>query len=483
MSGADELRADPCVRSFRDPSGRVFAADNRIFRAVTDPVIAAAVPEILSLAPIRSGVERGAVVSSRVVEAAEMPPAGSLPSFEVPVPLFLEHERVPFASYPYEWPPEMLWQAGAESLFLARELLAHGHGLKDATPYNVLFRGPRAVFVDVLSVERRHPHDPIWTAAAQFSRTFLIPLLLSRRRSLPFRPLLLVHRDGMEPELAYALLGPLGRLLPPALGLVCLPALLGRAARRREARLYRPRRMASAEQAQFVLARTLAALRRKLERVRPPRRESDWSDYLVRDCSYAPAQLARKEAFVREALAEHHPEWVLDVGCNTGHFSALAAASGASVVAIDSDEVAVGQAWRRAVAGDLAMLTLVVDLARPSPAVGWRNAECSSFLDRAAGRFDGVLMLAVVHHLLVGERIPLREIAAMAAFLCRKVLVIEYVGKDDVMFRRIARGRESLFQDLDRTAFENALLPYFSVARVEHLPDSDRSLYTWTRRE
>jgi hypothetical protein len=92
-------------------------------------------------------------------------------------------------------------------------------------------------------------------------------------------------------------------------------------------------------------------------------------------------------------------------------------------------------------------------------------------------------MLAVLHHLLVGERIPLREIATVAASLCRKVLVIEYVGKDDVMFRRIARGREALFQDLDRAAFEDAFLPYFSIARVEHLPDGDRSLYIWTRRE
>jgi SAM-dependent methyltransferase len=482
MLRPDDFRAIPLGRSFRDPAGCVFAAENRVFRAVTDPMTAAAVPEILSLAPIRAGVERGAVVSSRVITAAEVPHVGSLPSIEA-VQLFLEHDRVPFASYPYEWPPEMLWQAGAESLFLAQELLEHGHGLKDATPYNVLFRGARAVFVDVLSVERRDPHDPIWMAAAQFSRTFLIPLLLSRKKSLPFRPLLLVHRDGLEPELAYPLLGPLGRLLPPALGLVLLPTQLGRAAQRREGRLYEPQRMASAEQARFVLARTLTALRRALERVRPPRRRSDWADYMMRDCSYTRAQLVRKEAFVREALARHRPEWVLDVGCNTGHFSALAAGSGASVVAIDSDEVAVGQAWHRAVAGDLAILPLVVDLARPSPAVGWRNAECSSFLDRAAGKFDGVLMLAVLHHLLVGERIPLREIATVAASLCRKVLVIEYVGKDDVMFRRIARGREALFQDLDRAAFEDAFLPHFSIARVEHLPDGDRSLYIWTRRE
>ena len=33
-----------------------------------------------------------------------------------------------------------------------------------------------------------------------------------------------------------------------------------------------------------------------------------------------------------------------------------------------------------------------------------------SFLDRARGNFDAVLMLAVIHHMLVTERVPLADI-------------------------------------------------------------------------
>ncbi len=62
----------------------------------------------------------------------------------------------------------------------------------------------------------------------------------------------------------------------------------------------------------------------------------------------------------------------------------------------------------------LDVLPLVVDLTRPTPAVGWRNQECASFLDRARGGFDLVLMLAVVHHMLVTERIPLEDLLAVA---------------------------------------------------------------------
>ena len=34
----------------------------------------------------------------------------------------VEHERIPFPSYPYEWPAEMLHAAGVLTLNLARDL-------------------------------------------------------------------------------------------------------------------------------------------------------------------------------------------------------------------------------------------------------------------------------------------------------------------------------------------------------------------------
>jgi hypothetical protein len=61
----------------------------------------------------------------------------------------------------------------------------------------------------------------------------------------------------------------------------------------------------------------------------------------------------------------------------------MAARTGAAVVAIDTDPVVVGSIWRRAHAENRDVLPLVVDLTRPTPAMGWRNQECTSFLDRA----------------------------------------------------------------------------------------------------
>lgn len=177
------------------------------------------------------------------------------------------------------------------------------------------------------------------------------------------------------------------------------------------------------------------------------------------------------------------PKRVIDVGANTGHFSFLAAQAGASVVSIDYDPVCVGAIWQQAAQKGLDILPLVVDLSRPTPAVGWRNRECPSFLERARGAFDGALMLAVIHHLLVSERIPLSEILRLAADLVTRFAVIEFVGPEDSMFRRLTRGRDALHADLDKEVFERACAPYFEIVRLLHTPDTHRWLYLLRKRQ
>jgi len=105
------------------------------------------------------------------------------------------------------------------------------------------------------------------------------------------------------------------------------------------------------------------------------------------------------------------------------------------------------------------------------------NQECPSFLDRARGAFDGVLMLAVIHHMLVAERIPLPEILDLAAELTKDILIIEFVGPDDLMFRRLTRGRVHLFADLTPQLFEDSCRRNFEVVRIQHLDHTHRWLY------
>ena len=117
------------------------------------------------------------------------------------------------------------------------------------------------------------------------------------------------------------------------------------------------------------------------------------------------------------------------------------------------------------------------DLTRPTPAVGWRNRECLGFLERARGAFDAVLMLAVIHHMLVSERIPLVEIVDLTADLTRDLAVLEFVAPEDPMFKRLTRGRDELFTSLTTDLFESIARRRFEIVRSEKMEHSERHLY------
>jgi hypothetical protein len=86
-------------------------------------------------------------------------------------------------------------------------------------------------------------------------------------------------------------------------------------------------------------------------------------------------------------------------------------------------------------------------------------------------------MLALIHHLLVTDRIPLREIFQTARRLTRRWLIVEYIGPSDSMFKRLTRGREHLHRDFSRGAFEQAAQSCFRIIRSEELAQADRRLY------
>jgi SAM-dependent methyltransferase len=459
--------------SFRDPGGYVSISKERVIRTV----LPEGLPNLnacLNSSVACGFVERGALIATYPRDSdSGVAPGEGLAERQV------EHPRIPFASYPHEWPPAMLHCAGQLTLDLCSALLEEGRGLKDATPSNVLFRGAKPVFIDVLSFEDRDPLDPIWLADAQFARTFLIPLLLNRRTGYPVHELFLFHRDGISPEDAVRRLPGLRRWLPPDLGLVALPA---KAAGLESDRLYRPRQTRDAGEARFILSRHFRALRKKLESLKPGPVTSVWSNYEAACPSYSNEQQAVKRQFVEAALRDVAPSRVLDVGANNGEFSLMAAAAGAAVVSLDSDPETVAALWRTASAAGADLLPLVVDFARPTPPAGWRGREHAGFLERAEGYFDCVLMLAVIHHLMVTDQIPLAQIFDTVASLTTRWLVVEYVGPQDPMFRRLARGRDALYQRYGRPVFEECARGSFDIVNCLDIPSSDRALYLLRRK-
>jgi SAM-dependent methyltransferase len=467
--------------SFRDPAGCCVVFDGRVLRFIA-PDVVPQFEEFLQTGFAQKFTTEKKIIPSRKLaenEIAALRESPELKSIFVAqkTGAVFEHEKIPFQNFPHEWPPEMLWAAGKLTLELAQAALADGFCPKDATPHNILFCGSKPVFVDVLSFEPRDSHDPIWRPAAQFIRTFLLPLLVNRKWNLQSAEIFTTRRDGLEPEEVYKFCSALEKFSPQMLSLVSIPVWLSRRTNPDNEKIYRLCLLKNAEKARFILESTFRRLERQLNSLKPvAQKNSTWSDYMATH-SYDDPAFAAKEKFVREVLQEFKPARVLDAGANTGHFSALAAEAGADVVAIDLDAACTGAIWKSAREKNLNILPLVVNLARPSPALGWRNGEYASFLERAAGKFDAVLMLALIHHLLVTERIPLEEILRLAYELTNQLLVIEFIEPQDAMFRRLTRGREALHASLTEKIFERACAKYFEIVRSLELPGAKRRIY------
>jgi SAM-dependent methyltransferase len=465
----------PQIASFRDPAGKLISVERGILRLVNSSSVADLLA-FLASSVTQALQQQGRLVKTRVLEAAEA--SLYLRNVDFPISpdmLVLEHQQVTFRSFPYEWPPEMLHAAGTLTIELARAFVDEGFCLKDATPYNVLFEGPNPVFVDVLSFQKRDPCEFTWLAYGQLVRTFLLPLALNKHCNNPLGSFL-AKRDGFEPEAVYQQLRLWNKLKPPFLTLATLPRWLSLSSRSNTGVSVRQRR-AGAEKARFILSMLLNRTSRTLRKLEPNASlASNWCSYSFLN-NYTTQGLGAKRRFVEEALREYSSKRLLDVGSNLGQYSEIAAKVGCAVVAIDSDPVVCGRLWRRARSEKLNILPLVVDFSRPSPAVGWRNQESESFLDRARGQFDTVLMLAIVHHLLTTERIPLQEIADLSAELTTKMLLVEFVPPDDTMFRQLSRGREALHADLDTNSFETAFRKHFVIVRSLQIEGTGRKLY------
>lgn len=465
LSGKASARVDP--GSFRDPTGRVIHHDGRVFRIVT-AAGASAYRQVRDTGLLAELAAAGLLVGAREVDC---PPA--LEHVAGDAVHVLEHPRLDFVSYPYEWPFAALRAAALLHLDVQLRALDRGVMLSDATAYNVQFDGPRPVFIDHLSF-RPYREGEYWLAHRQFCDQFLNPLLLSAWCGVPHHAWYRANLDGIPGPLLDGLLPWYRRLLPLALLHVTLPALL----QRRQDGGAVPAKPAGPLPLP-ALRGMLSALHRGIARLRSPAGSaSAWSDY-ARNTSYAPDETARKQEFVRRFVADLRPDTLWDLGCNTGEYAQLSLQAGARrVLGFEGDPVTADAAYSRARDAGLAFMPLVMNLANPSPSQGWREAERGGLSRR--GPADAILALALLHHLVIGNNVPLAGAVDWLVSLARTG-VLEFVPKGDPMVTRLLALREDVFADYTQENFLALVSRHATITEQAQVTATGRLLVLYAR--
>jgi len=443
--------ADP--GSFRDPASHVVLDDGHVVRLLDERGLAGW-KALSETAFFTRATADGRLIESKEVAHDEATAAGAL-----------EHPRIPFISYPYEWTFSMLKDAALLQLDLLGEALADGITIKDATPFNIQFVAGKPVFIDIGSFEKYSPGEP-WIGYRQFTRQFLFPLMLRAWAGLPFQPWLRGQMEGPTARDMKNILSLGKRMRPTTMMHVSLQA-------RMEERMSGAAVRSELKTAGFSADLILANVRKLTKLVSSLEWEGSgegWVEY--ESCGHVGRDREAKGAFLETAIRAHEPARVLDLGANDAYFSELATSKGALAVAVDGDEEVLDAVYRR---GSSVSIVLG-DLTNPSPSQGWAGVERPDLDQRAQP--DLVVAYGLIHHLIYTASIPpLSVVEWLASYDCP--VVVEFVDPSDAMVAKLTANKteEELHGGRSRSEFEKIAATRFRTLDTKELGDGVRVLY------
>ena len=452
--------------SFRDRSARIFYQDGRVFRTMSDEALKNF--RAISAIPFFSdAMKRASIVRTQEVPMSSVSIPGGVGRWAG----VLEHERIPFVSYPYEWSFGMLKDAALLHLDLMQMALDADFIPKDSSAYNIQFRGARPVFIDIASFEPVKAAE-LWVGYRQFCQMFLFPLMLQCYRHVPFQTWMRGNIDGIDvPDIA-GLMTFRDLFRPGVFKHVYLHSKLQAHAKPSQTSI-----KVEIEAIGFhkeMIKANVSGLRKIIEKLCLPVEKSVWVNY-AEDNSYPDNDAQAKKVFIEEVVKQKRRPLIWDLGCNAGVFSRLASKNSNYVIAMDYDHATVERLYSELKSEESDnILPLVVNLANPSPNHGWRGLERKDLISR--GKPDLVLALALIHHIVIAANIPLKEFVGWLGSL-KSELVIEFITKDDEMVKTLLANKEDNYSDYNQELFEDCMRKYYTIERKIDLKSGKRALY------
>ncbi len=449
--------------SFRDRTAQVFHFKGEIYRGLNPD--AAETFELFSKTDAYSKLISTNKIIDSVID-------NSLPDsvLDDDWTVILKHQKIPFISYPYEWPFQMLREAALLQLDVILELLKDGYILKDGSAYNIQWQGKTPVFIDIGSIARFNG-EGLWSGYRQFCQHFLYPLMLQSYKSIDGSALLRSELEGIEPAQCRKMLGIKGVFRKGVLFHVILQDISKKNIKLRNNKVNKLslpdhdllKMIANNIRGLIDIIKTL-----KLHD------SSHWETY-GETHSYDESDSEIKEKFIHFAGSFEKWNTVWDIGCNNGKYSKIIAQYSDYVVAVDADHATVNNLFNNlTVKNSGNILPLRMNLANPSPSQGWNGCERHAFTER--GKPQLIIALALIHHIVISNYIPLSHFLDWLKSNC-SYLVIEFVDIDDPMVSILMQATDEPVDDYSKENFELELRKRFCVLKETVLGNDQRTLY------
>ena len=228
----------------------------------------------------------------------------------------------------------MLFDAAQLFCNFSWELAQHGLQLQDSHGWNIMFRNTEPIYVDFSSIVPLGASEP-WMPFHEFINCFLHPIQMIAHRQADYAFYLLGTRNWVDMEAT----------------LPCISAIERRILRKlktlKYARWERVHRSAGPDSAKKLIH----LLEKEISKYKPTSTVTRWSEY---SNSFPSADEQAIDAWndkqknVHKILSSLQQGTLLDLGCNTGWYSILAAKMGFNVFGMDTDRTCIENLYKRA---------------------------------------------------------------------------------------------------------------------------------------
>ena len=457
--------------SFRDPSGNVFNYQNKIIRSVTK------IAEQKYLYIKNNNIIEDSIKNNFLINTFEINDV--FLKEQLKSSFLLEHQKLEYVSYPYEWSFEQLRDAALHHLNYQIFLLEKNFELTDASAYNIQFIRSKPIFIDCLSLNK-YEEGNSWFGHNQFCEQFLNPLLFSASTKVLFNNLYKGSLEGIKNNEIVEILKFGLKINPVVFFNILLPNLFDKLSKKKNIsdlilNKNNKKKNNFNKNSYFWLIRSL---KKFISNIKNPLTPTFWGRY-NEEKTYSDINYSKKKEVVRDFIIKNKIKKVVDIGCNDGDFSELCLNNGAEhVVGLDYDQVSLEKSYLRSKKKNLNFLPLYFDASNPSSNIGWYQNERYGFLERC--NFDGLIALAFEHHLAIAKNIPLEELVKWFLDIAPLGL-IEFVPKNDKTVGIMLSLKGDIFPDYTEENFSKILGRLSHIVSVTEVGDTGRKIYEYNK--
>ncbi len=454
--------------SFRDPAGNIFYHKDKVYRILNDEGL-----ERFQF--LKNNELLNNLINKELVIPTNQVAHGTLNIEEVSNKQVLEHKKIDYVSYPYEWSFQQLKDAALHHLDLHLQLLDYNATLIDASAYNIQFIGHKPIFIDILSI-KKYEDGEYWKAHKQFCENFLNPLLLKSKKNIDFNNWFRGNLEGITTKDLNSALSFTDKISYNIfVQVVLLNYLENKTINDKKIDISKVNKKKFPKKSYISILKSIRNLIKNLEL---KNEKTVWGDYSGNN-TYKMEEENNKKKIVEDFSKKFKFDMVADLGCNDGVYSEICLKNGSkSVIGFDFDLNSINKAFLTSKEKNLNFLPLYLDATNPSPNLGWLQSERKGFLHRA--KFSGMLSLAFEHHLAIAKNIPLDQVIKFLTNIAPRGL-IEFVPKDDETIKKMLLLKGDIFKDYNELNFKNILSKLAKINSETAVSSSGRKIFEYSK--